>query len=79
MIIEDDGTLNRQKFLCLHTYENVKLDLKPYKHVGRGIIIAKWAAAAFQEFLLYEYGLPTRFVNRVGYERMRLKLICLRP
>ncbi|KAH5151950.1 hypothetical protein HBH69_146190 [Parastagonospora nodorum] len=79
MIVEEDETLNRQKSLSVDTYENFKLDLQPYEHTGRGIIISKWAAAVFQEFLLYEYGRPTRFVNKDEYEHMRLKSACLCP
>jgi hypothetical protein len=79
MIFEEDATLNRQKSLSVDTYENVRLDLQPYEHTGRGIIISEWAAAVFQEFLLYEYGRPTRFVNKDEYEHMRLKSACLCP
>ncbi|KAH5261960.1 hypothetical protein HBI37_044740 [Parastagonospora nodorum] len=78
-IVEEDGTLNLQKSLSVDTYENVKLDLQPYEHTGRGIVISEWAAAVFQEFLLYEYGQPTRFVNKDEYEHMRLKSACLCP
>ncbi|KAH3983331.1 hypothetical protein HBI56_147680 [Parastagonospora nodorum] len=69
-IVEEDGTLNLQKSLSVDTYENVELDLQPYEHTGRGIIISEWAAAVFQEF---------RFVNKDEYEHMRLKSACLCP
>ena len=71
MIVNKDGTLHREMWLVVDSYDEDKLDLEPYKHIWRGDIVAVWAAAIFQEYLLPQYGLPILFVDNDEFFRVR--------